>query len=182
MPGRKVLSTGFFALLLAVLVQQAWAAAGKETVYMTQQKFLQQSFAEVPPVKTIWLKGELKTAVGKTLGHNYPALRIRYWHKNQRSAWILDEIGRDKPITMGFVIENKQLVSVRVLVFRESRGDEIRLPSFTRQFDGAKLDDADQLDRHIDGISGATLSVNAARKLAAVALQLNGHLLTLDLD
>ena len=166
--------------MLAVLTQLAWAADSKEIVYMTQQKFLQQSFAEVPAVKTIWLKGELKSAVGKTLGHNYPALRIRYWHKNQRSAWILNEIGRDKPITMGFVIENSQLISVRVLVFRESRGDEIHLPSFTRQFDGAKLVKAHQLDRHIDGISGATLSVNAARKLAAVALQLDDHLLTLE--
>ena len=150
---------------------------------MTNHEFLNQSFDDdVPEVKTIWLKGTLKSDVRKTLGHDYPALRIRYWLKGGRSVWILDEIGRDKPITMGFAIESSQLVSVRVLVFRESRGDEIRLPSFTRQFDGSALVNKHQLDRHIDGISGATLSVNAVRILAAVALQLANHVMKLEID
>jgi len=64
-----------------------------------------------------------------------------------------------------------------VLVFRESRGDEIRYPSFTEQFTGATLNNKQKLDRRIDGISGATLSVNALRKLAAVALQLSDYVM-----
>jgi hypothetical protein len=169
--------------VMSMLMMPAWSAGIKEIVYMTNEVFLSQSFESVTPdVKTIWLKGTLKIEVSETLGHDYPALRIRYWLKDGRSAWILDEIGRDKPITMGFVIEGQQLISVRVLVFRESRGDEILLPSFTRQFDGAQLANTHQLDRHIDGISGATLSVNAARKLAAVALQLDKHAMKMESD
>ncbi len=180
---RGYLSTGLVVFILTVLALPAWPSAIKEIVYLSNQEFLNQSFDDgVPKVKTIWLKGTLKSEVSKTLGHDYPALRIRYWMKGSRSAWILDEIGRDKPITMGFVIEDRQLISVRVLVFRESRGAEIHFPSFTRQFDGAVLLKSHQLDRHIDGISGATLSVNAARKLAAVALQLSSSVTKLEAD
>jgi len=175
---RAVINTGIVIFIVTVLALPAWSSGIKEIVYLSNDDFLRQSFnGDIPDVKAVWLKGTLKTDVSKTLGHDYPALRIRYWLKNHRSAWILEEIGRDKPITAGFVVQDQQLVSVKVLVFRESRGDEIRFPSFTGQFDGAELDNSQQLDRHIDGISGATLSVNAVRKLAAVALQLSVHVI-----
>lgn len=165
-------------LITVMLALPAWSAGIKEAVYLSNHDFLGQAFnSDIPEVKAVWLKGTLKTDVSKILGHDYPALRIRYWLKNHRSAWILEEIGRDKPISLGFVVQDQQLVSVKVLVFRESRGDEIRFPSFTGQFDGAELDNNQQLDRHIDGISGATLSVNAVCKLAAVALQLSDHVI-----
>jgi Na+-translocating ferredoxin:NAD+ oxidoreductase RnfG subunit len=60
-----------------------------------------------------------------------------------------------------------------VLVFRESRGWEVRHDFFTDQFKLAKLKDENQLDKHIDNISGATLSVRAVRKLAQIALLLD---------
>ncbi len=171
-------SAAILILILSVLAFPARSSGSKAVVYLSNNDFLKQSFnGDLPKVKTVWLKGKLKTDISKTLGHNYPALRVRYWLKDHRSAWILEEIGREKPITAGFVVQDQQLVSVKVLVFRESRGDEIRFPSFTRQFDGSELDSNQQLDRHIDGISGATLSVNAVRKLAAVALQLSDHVM-----
>ncbi len=175
---RQAISTDIVLFITAMLALPAWSAGIKEAVYLSNDGFLRQAFnSDIPEVKTVWLKGSLKTNVSKTLGHDYPALRIRYWLKDHRSVWILEEIGRDKPITVGFVVQDQQLVSVKVLVFRESRGDEIRFPSFTGQFDGTKLDNNQQLDRHIDGISGATLSVNAVRKLAVVALQLSDHVI-----
>lgn len=180
---RHAISTDIVLFIATILALPAWSSGMKEEVYLNNEDFLMQAFNnEIPDVKTVWLKGSLKTKISKTLGHDYPALRIRYWLKDHRSAWILEEIGRDKPITTGFIIEGKQLVSVRILVFRESRGDEVRFPSFTQQFDGAALVNKHQLDRHIDGISGATLSVNAVRKLAAVALQLADHVMKLEID
>jgi hypothetical protein len=61
---------------------------------------------------------------------------------------------------------------LRVLEFRESRGWEVRYPFFTDQFGGIGLRPDLQLDRPIDGISGATLSVRALKKLARLALYL----------
>jgi len=172
------MATAAGMLLFALLAFPAWSSATKEVVYLTKEDFLEHAFkGDTPEVKAVWLKGALKADISKSLGHDYPALRVRYWVKDKRSAWILDEIGKDKPITAGFVIQNNRLESVRVLVFRESRGDGIHYPSFTEQFAGVALNNNQQLDRRIDGISGATLSVNAIRKLATVALQLSDHVM-----
>ena len=62
---------------------------------------------------------------------------------------------------------------LRVLAFRESRGWEVRYPFFTDQFKGVGLTDGHALDKAIDGISGATLSVRALEKLARLALYLH---------
>ena len=76
-------------------------------------------------------------------------------------------------ITAGVVINNSQIEQVKVLVFRESRGWEVRHDFFTNQFKQASLKDNNRLDKTIDNISGATLSVRAVRKLATIALLLD---------
>ena len=78
-----------------------------------------------------------------------------------------------KPITTGLVINEDRVERIRVLEYRESRGGEVRHPFFTGQFKGAGLTEEHRLDRPIDGISGATLSVRALKKLAALALYLH---------
>jgi Na+-transporting NADH:ubiquinone oxidoreductase subunit NqrC len=60
-----------------------------------------------------------------------------------------------------------------VLIFRESHGWEVRHDFFTDQFKGLTLDGDSNLSARIDGISGATLSVNALRNLARFALYLD---------
>ena len=65
---------------------------------------------------------------------------------------------------------------MKVLVFRESRGWEVRYPFFTEQFADASLKAETKLDRKIDGISGATLSVDALIKLARLALFLDQYI------
>ena len=87
--------------------------------------------------------------------------------------WVLDEIGKELPITTGIIVNNGAIERVRVLVFRESRGWEVRHDFFTNQFKGAGMTKDGRLDRQIDGISGATLSVRAVEKLARVALLLD---------
>jgi len=124
----------------------------------------------------MWLTGKRKDAVKKILGHRYPFLRVRYWRKHQRSVWILQETGKEQPITAGLVVNHGRLERIKVLVYRESRGWEVRYPFFTDQFKDARLAKTGNLDRHIDGISGATLSVRAMKKLATLALYLDAEL------
>ncbi|MBL1320039.1 MAG: FMN-binding protein [Methylophaga sp.] len=161
---RKIL----FVLLL-LLTTFCVSARG---IYQTDQNFLAEAFDNnVPKSRVIWMKGEISTSVANILGHRYAGLRIRYWKNENRTAWVLEEIGKTEPITFGIVIAENKVEMVKVLAFRESRGDEIRYPAFTKQFKQAELDD-DQLDRHIDGISGATLSVRAMTKVVRLALYL----------
>jgi hypothetical protein len=143
------------------------------SVYETQPEFLDRAFSGSPPEPAmLWLSGDRKSGVRQLLGHDYPALRLRYWCRERRSAWVLEEIGKDLPITVGIIIDRGTIRDLRVLTYRESRGGEVATPAFTDQFIDATLDGG-RLNVPIDGISGATLSVQALTKLAAVALFLN---------
>ena len=62
---------------------------------------------------------------------------------------------------------------MKVLVFRESRGGEVHRDAFTRQYDAAALGEDSRLDRNIDGITGATMSVNAVNLQVRLALLLD---------
>jgi hypothetical protein len=113
--------------------------------------------------------------VERILGHSAGALRVRYWSQEGRTAWILEEIGKTEPITTGIVVDKGAIARISVLVYRESRGWEVRYAFFTDQFKGATLTALRELDRNIDGISGATLSVRALTRLARVALLLDAE-------
>lgn len=109
------------------------------------------------------------------LGHAFGSLRVRYWFNGETSAWILDEIGKELPITIGVAVAQGAIRDVRILEFRESRGWEVRFPFFTDQFREATLRDDGRLDRKIDNITGATLSVKAVTRIARVALVFHDH-------
>ncbi len=151
------------------------AALGSETVYETPDAFLAAAFPKaVPAARVLWLQKNLRAEVTKILDQR-PGMRIRYWQDGGRTAWLLDDIGKDKPITAGFVVQNGAIEQVQVLIFRESRGWEVKYPFFTRQFQKARLNDGGELTRDVDGITGATLSVRAMTRMARVALLLDGH-------
>lgn len=146
-----------------------------EGVYQTPQAFLTSVFTEnVPEPQLLWLTGDRQTAATAILGHPPASIRVRYWQHKTRSAWILEEIGKEEPITAGFIVDNGTLQNVQILIYRESRGWEVRYPFFTDQFHGAQLNGEQQLDQPIDNISGATLSVGAITRMARLALYYAG--------
>jgi hypothetical protein len=152
------------ALVLLVLSTLARADAALD-------RFLVNSFGgpDAAP-QMLWLTPAIKQRAAGILGHDYPGLRVKYWRQGARTAWVLDHIGKEQPITMGVLVEDGQILNIEVLAYRESRGGEIRHGFFRRQFDRATLKAGDRLDRSIDGITGATLSVNAMTKVARLAL------------
>lgn len=153
------------------------AAAGG--VYQEPDDFINEVFDNNPPkAKALWLDKDLKKQIVNILDHKYKGLRVRYWRQEKKSVWVLDEIGKEKLITTGIVINNRQIEQVKVLVFRESRGWEVRHDFFTDQFKQAALKENHLLDKSIDNISGATLSVRAVRKQAQIALLLDQHIST----
>lgn len=143
-------------------------------VYQTPEKFLALTFSEVPEAQRILLTGDLSKRVKTILGHRYKKIRVPYWQKGCRSAWILEEIGKERFITTGFVVNSGGLEKVKVLIFRESRGWEVKHDYFGEQFIDARLSD-NGLTKRIDNISGATLSVRAVTKLSKMALMLHAH-------
>jgi hypothetical protein len=160
---------------LILIVLQAGTTFADDA-YQSQEEFLHEAFSDTTPDPgVIWLKGDVRDTSSEILGHPYPGLRIRYWGDGERTAWILEEVGKVKPITVGLVVNDEGLEKIRILAFRESRGWEVRYPFFTDQFTGVGLTDKHELDQAIDGISGATLSVRALKKLSRLALYLHSQ-------
>ncbi len=118
-------------------------------VYQEPRDFIHEVFTGDPPEPAaLWITPALREPIEDILGHPPSKMRMRYWRRGDRTAWIVEEIGKEKPITTGFVIE---------------------------QFREAALEPDGDLDRHIDSISGATLSVSAIKRLAKLTLFLDSQ-------
>lgn len=144
-----------------------------DRVYMTVPEFIQRAFPGVEPdKKKLWLAKEQKRRAETIIDHSL-GLRMRYWGSDSRTAWLLEEIGKESLIGIGVVVEDNQIVDLQILVYRESRGGEVRYRFFTGQFMGVALQSDSALDTSIDGISGATLSVRAVTRAARLALYLH---------
>ena len=157
--------------ILLTVINTSSSCILAEDIYQQPADFISESFAGTPPKSSVlWITKAIKPAIYEIMGHDLDALRIRYWTQNAKTVWILEEIGKVHPITVGFIVEQSRLQQVKVLIFRESRGWEVRHPFFTNQFKQLGLTPENKLDKGIDGISGATLSVTALKKLAGLAL------------
>jgi hypothetical protein len=162
----------FIGGLLLILVSITGVGQGEE-VYLEPEKFLAEVFGSpLPDPKLLWITKDRKAVTSRIMAHSKGSKRIRYWVDGARSTWILEEIGKVKPITAGFVVDNGRIERVAILIYRESRGWEVRYAFFTDQFIGAMVESDYRLDRSIDGISGATLSVDALTRLSRLALYL----------
>jgi hypothetical protein len=147
--------------------------AADERIYRSTDEFIAAAFNHAPPpARALWIEPTLREKLTRDFGW-HPGLRVRYWQEGGRTAWILDEIGKEKPITAGVIVTDGSIEQIEVLVFRESRGWEIKYPFFTDQFVRATLSSSGDLNHHIDGITGATLSVSAMKRMARVALRLH---------
>lgn len=175
------MSKSLTAVVLLLLAYAGPVLAAEQDASLEQ--FLQTAFAasgqahaDKPTSKTLWLNAELKQTLKQRFSYNASQLRLRYWQLDDRSAWILDEVGKERPITIGVAVDGHKITQVNILVYRESRGGEVEQRFFTDQFKGAQLvrkQESPVLDQHIDGITGATLSVRAVKKVATIALFLD---------
>jgi len=163
----------FLTLFIALTCTTHLSAKG---IYQSPEEFLKQTFGTAPETERVTIKGDLAIAIKEILGHRYKKIRVPYWQQGCRSAWILEEIGKEKPITTGFVINTGGLEKVKVLIFRESRGWEVKHDFFSEQFINANLTNKNKLDKNIDNISGATMSVDAVTNISRMALLLHNHI------
>jgi len=163
----------FYLLILFLAISLTSQARG---LYQHPDAFLADVFNDkVPKPQFIWFTGEVGKTVKSILSHKPSGLRTRYWIQEKRSIWILEEIGKEKPITVGLIIKQGKIERIKVLIFRESRGWEIKREGFTDQFKDLSLQKENTLSKPIDSISGATLSVKAVTKLSRVALYLHSQ-------
>lgn len=129
---------------------------------------------ELPSPERIWINAEDKIAIKELINPSQIKLSYRYWQSNDKTVWILDEIGKERNITSGITLIGDRVEKVRVLVYRESRGGQVQNIRFTQQYKNKDMDS--NLLKEIDSISGATLSVQAMNKQVKLALWLNSQI------
>lgn len=165
-----VLSFFLFITLNALFISNLKA----EDVFLSKKDFLKIAFeGPLPSRKGLRFKGEVKEVAQKIMGSHYKKIRMKYWRQGEKTAWVLERIGKVKLITAGFIIESCRISSIHVLVYRETHGWEVKYPSFRDQFVGINMVDGFKLNKRIDGIAGATLSVNSMQKMTRLALAMN---------
>jgi len=182
------LNTKFCLLALSILLFGSNLSA---KIYLTQNEFISQlkenhsvdiTFDINISERTLWLNKTIQSKISQILDHKYPKLRIRYktlGSQNNASElttiWFLEEVGKERAISFAIAIKDKKIKKIQVLEFRESRGYEISIPTFAKQFDNLHLNSSGRLNKIIDGITGATMSVNAMKKISRLALMLDEY-------
>lgn len=138
-------------------------------VYLTLEEALSRSFPEADSVwSETWTPTQAeRTRIERRLGwrladSTFTIFRGRLGDEDRGYATVSHEIGLYKPITfMVKVGVDKKVESVHVMVFRESRGGEVRRGRFLAQYNGKSIGNPIRINRDIIGITGATLSVRA---------------------
>ena len=96
-----------------------------------ETSFLSESFnGNVPKKQRLIVKGEAKDQIKSIMGNKYKKRLFSYWKNDTQQVWILNSIGKYKPITAAFSIQNCSVKSAHVLIYREQHGYEIKYPFF----------------------------------------------------
>jgi hypothetical protein len=121
------------------------------------------------------VKQRLAADLGRAFADDSLEVYLAYGegHAFQGYAIVSEEIGKFRPITFMVGIDSRfAVLGASVLVYRESRGGQVRQPRFLRQYRGKSLKDPVRINRDIVNITGATLSVRSlnfgVRKLLAL--------------
>ena len=164
-----------FLIIIAFIYHNDLLASSQDKIYHKTNQYIKLSLGltEMPEARLLWPDKELTKKLRKILKNKSPSLRYRYWRKDHKTVWIMNAIGKVLPITAGITIKEGDIINITILAYRESHGSEIKYTSYTSQFNGAALNKKSRLNKPINGISGATLSVNATKKMVRMALLLH---------
>ena len=158
--------------LLLVLATLSTSAFSEEIV--DKNRFLMSGLdvKELPGHSYIIINENIQDNIKKILNDTYHLPIIKYWKAGNKVGFILETIGKHEFITTGYIVENNKIIDVKVLVYRENYGYEIKHDYFLDQIIGNSVKKNGKLVKSIANISGATLSVKAMRKLSKLSLYL----------
>ena len=138
-------------------------------VFMTEEDGLKIMLPKSERVRkdVIKLSPEKKALIEERIGWKFPEESFEVYIGETGAqidgyALVQNTIGKHKPMTYMVGVDNKGRVSdIELLVFRESRGSEIRQKRFNTQYEGKTVLDPIRINKDIINISGATMSVRS---------------------
>lgn len=147
--------------------EPAWNV--RHDVYMTLEEALEEIFPGVDEIKTEIVQPEKKARKSMAQAVGHPILEDEFTvykgYKDGRItgyAVVGEEVGKFRPITsITRINPDGRVGKVRVMVYRESHGDDVKRSRFLHQYKGKETDDPIRINRDIISISGATISVRS---------------------
>ena len=142
---------------------------GSIDVYLTEEQALKILFpkAEKIHVEELHVDPEQKTRIEERIGWKFPETVFRAFKAESHGkidgyAILQETIGKHRPITyvVGITPEGK-VFDVEILVYRESKGSEVRRKRFNAQYEGKTAQDPIRINKDIINITGATMSVRS---------------------
>ena len=168
-----------FALPLPARGERVWDAQLKRylteqemnhaEVFLTEGEALKLMFPKSQRIRKdlIRLTSEKKAQIEERIGWKFPEEFFEVYigetgPQIDGYALVQNTIGKHKPMTYMVGIDNTgHVLNVELLVFRESRGSEVRTKRFNVQYEGKTVSDPVRLNKDIVNISGATMSVRS---------------------
>ena len=140
---------------------QVYATAGeaRQQIFPEGERFVRT--ARVVPEE---VKATLTHQLGRRVDVDSVAVDLVYGVDGGFLGYALvgDEVGKYRPITFLVGLDPTfQVEGVVVMVYRESRGGQVRRSRFLSQYRGKSSVDPVRINRDIINISGATMSVRA---------------------
>jgi len=138
-------------------------------VYLSEEEALTIMFPTSTRIRkeVIRLTHEQKEHIESRVGWKFPEQEFEIYigetgEKLDGYAMIHNTVGKHKPMTyMVGVDPEGQVTHVELMVFRESRGSEVRKKRFNYQYEGKTVLDPVRINKDIINISGATMSVRS---------------------
>lgn len=141
----------------------------QEDVYLTNEEAARLMFPDSQNIRyeVLTLTPDQKTLIEQRIKWSFPEDFFECFigetdGKVDGWAIIQHTIGKHKPMSyMVGVDPDGEVMNVEVLVYRESRGAEVRKKRFNYQYQGKDVYDPIRINRDVINISGATMSVRS---------------------
>ena len=142
---------------------------GSIDVYLTEEQALKILFPKAQKIQAeeLRLTPDQKLQIQDRIGWKFPEESFRGFQaetdgKVDGYAVIQETIGKHRPITyiVGITPQGK-VFDVEIMVYRESKGSEVRRKRFNSQYEGKTAQDPISINKDIINITGATMSVRS---------------------
>ena len=153
---------------------------GSIDVYLTEENALKILFPKAQKIQAeeLRLTPDQKLRIQDRIGWKFPEESFRAFKaetdgKVDGYAVIQETIGKHRPITyiVGITPQGK-VFDVEIMVYRESKGSEVRRKRFNAQYEGKTAQDPISINKDIINITGATMSVRSVSAAVKRALVL----------
>lgn len=142
---------------------------GSIDVYLTEEQALKLLFPKSQQARAeeLRLTPDQKVRIQERIGWKFPeesfkAFKAESNGKADGYAVIQETIGKHRPIMyMVGVTPDGKVSDIEILVYRESKGSEVRMKRFNSQYEGKTSLDPIRINKDIINITGATMSVRS---------------------